>query len=130
MVTSSNLRILISHHHPKALAAMTAVDSGFPFVRKLSADDMIGMGEMSKCAHISKVGIALHMYTHHKWCKTSLSYISLLLTCLLHYLSSFWYVGIYCQSLTCAGVYGQLQGMALCFWGRTIMLYIWKGIFG
>lgn len=38
-----------------ALAASTAVESGFPFIRKLSADEMIGMGEGSKCAHISKV---------------------------------------------------------------------------
>ncbi|KAG5179613.1 P-loop containing nucleoside triphosphate hydrolase protein [Tribonema minus] len=38
-----------------AVAASTAVDSGFPFVRKISADEMIGFSEGSKCAHISKV---------------------------------------------------------------------------
>lgn len=37
-----------------ALAASTAVASGFPFVRKISGDDMIGFSESAKCAHISK----------------------------------------------------------------------------
>ncbi len=59
----SNLLLCFSlaTSHRIALAAVTAVDSGFPFIRKLCADDMIGMGEMSKCAYISKVGILHHL---------------------------------------------------------------------
>lgn len=30
-----------------ALMAHTAVSSGFPFIRKIAADEMIGMGEVS-----------------------------------------------------------------------------------
>mmetsp|Transcript_16933 Transcript_16933/g.21976 ORF Transcript_16933/g.21976 Transcript_16933/m.21976 type:complete len:623 (-) Transcript_16933:679-2547(-) len=38
-----------------ALAASLAVNSGFPFVRMISADSLIGMTEQSKCNHIHKV---------------------------------------------------------------------------
>jgi len=37
-----------------AIASKLAVDSGFPFVRMISADEMIGMSEGSKCQHIHK----------------------------------------------------------------------------
>ena len=37
-----------------ALAAKTAVDSGFPFVRMISADDMIGMSDTSKSQTIHR----------------------------------------------------------------------------
>ena len=37
-----------------AIAAKVAVDSGFPFVRMVSADDMIGYSEMSKCQAIHR----------------------------------------------------------------------------
>lgn len=32
-----------------ALMAHTAVTSGFPFIRKIAADELIGMGEVSRC---------------------------------------------------------------------------------
>lgn len=35
-----------------AIAAKVAVESGYPFVRMISADEMIGMSEMGKCAMI------------------------------------------------------------------------------
>jgi vesicle-fusing ATPase len=38
-----------------AVAAKIAAESGFPFVRMISADDMIGYSEMSKCQEIHKV---------------------------------------------------------------------------
>ncbi|KAL7520558.1 hypothetical protein ACHAWX_005275 [Stephanocyclus meneghinianus] len=38
-----------------AVAAKVAVESGFPFVRIISADDMIGYSEISKCQEIHKV---------------------------------------------------------------------------
>uniref|UniRef100_A0A7S2CV29 Vesicle-fusing ATPase n=1 Tax=Florenciella parvula TaxID=236787 RepID=A0A7S2CV29_9STRA len=38
-----------------AIAANLAIKSGFPFVRFISADALIGMGEMSKCSYIQKV---------------------------------------------------------------------------
>lgn len=38
-----------------ALAAHMAVESGFPFIRMISADALIGMSEQSKCNHIHKV---------------------------------------------------------------------------
>jgi vesicle-fusing ATPase len=38
-----------------ALAAHLAVTSGFPFVRMITADALIGMGEQAKCNHIHKV---------------------------------------------------------------------------
>ncbi|CAM9329157.1 unnamed protein product, partial [Hapterophycus canaliculatus] len=38
-----------------ALMAHTAVSSGFPFIRKIAADELIGMGEASKAGYISKV---------------------------------------------------------------------------
>jgi vesicle-fusing ATPase len=38
-----------------ALAAHLAVTSGFPFVRMISADSLIGMSEQTKCNHIHKV---------------------------------------------------------------------------
>jgi vesicle-fusing ATPase len=38
-----------------AIAAKMAVDSGFPFVRMISADEMIGYGESSKCQMIHRV---------------------------------------------------------------------------
>lgn len=37
-----------------AVAAKVAVESGFPFVRMISADDMIGFSEMSKCQEIHR----------------------------------------------------------------------------
>lgn len=37
-----------------AIAAKLAVDSGFPFVRMISADEMIGYSEVSKCQMIHK----------------------------------------------------------------------------
>jgi vesicle-fusing ATPase len=37
-----------------AIAAKVAVDSGFPFVRMISADDMIGASETSKCQNIHR----------------------------------------------------------------------------
>ena len=37
-----------------AIAAKVAVDSGFPFVRMISADEMIGYGESSKCQMIHR----------------------------------------------------------------------------
>ncbi|KAL3932214.1 MAG: hypothetical protein SGBAC_010958 [Bacillariaceae sp.] len=37
-----------------AIAAKLAVDSGFPFVRMISADEMIGYGDSSKCQQIHK----------------------------------------------------------------------------
>jgi vesicle-fusing ATPase len=37
-----------------AIAAKLAVDSGYPFVRMISADEMIGMSEGMKCQHIHK----------------------------------------------------------------------------
>ena len=36
------------------MAAKVAVESGFPFVRMISADDMIGYSEMSKCQEIHR----------------------------------------------------------------------------
>jgi vesicle-fusing ATPase len=38
-----------------ALAARIAIDSGFPFIKLLSPEDMIGFSEMAKVQHISKV---------------------------------------------------------------------------
>lgn len=38
-----------------AIAAKMAVDSGFPFVRMISADEMIGYSESSKCQMIHRV---------------------------------------------------------------------------
>jgi vesicle-fusing ATPase len=38
-----------------AIAAKVAVDSGYPFVRMISADEMIGYSESSKCQMIHKV---------------------------------------------------------------------------
>mmetsp|Transcript_34129 Transcript_34129/g.45194 ORF Transcript_34129/g.45194 Transcript_34129/m.45194 type:complete len:418 (-) Transcript_34129:98-1351(-) len=38
-----------------AVTAKVAVDSGYPFVRMISADEMIGYSEMSKCQTIHKV---------------------------------------------------------------------------
>jgi len=37
-----------------AVAAKVAVESGFPFVRMISADDMIGYSDMAKCNEIHK----------------------------------------------------------------------------
>ena len=37
-----------------AIAAKVAVDSGFPFVRMITADDMIGASESSKCSTIHR----------------------------------------------------------------------------
>jgi len=37
-----------------AIAAKLAVDSGFPFVRMITADEMIGYSDVSKCQHIHK----------------------------------------------------------------------------
>ncbi len=38
-----------------ALAAATAVESDFPFVRSISADAMIGYSESAKCQAIHKI---------------------------------------------------------------------------
>lgn len=38
-----------------ALAARIAIDSGFPFIKLLSPEDMVGFSEMAKVQHISKV---------------------------------------------------------------------------
>lgn len=38
-----------------AVAAKVAVESGFPFVRMISADEMIGYSESSKCQQIHKI---------------------------------------------------------------------------
>mmetsp|Transcript_17184 Transcript_17184/g.31186 ORF Transcript_17184/g.31186 Transcript_17184/m.31186 type:complete len:744 (+) Transcript_17184:68-2299(+) len=38
-----------------AIAADLAMKSGFPFVRMIAADALIGMGEMSKCSYIQKI---------------------------------------------------------------------------
>jgi vesicle-fusing ATPase len=38
-----------------ALAATLALESGFPFVKMLSAESMVGWSEMSKCQQLSKV---------------------------------------------------------------------------
>ncbi|KAL1969577.1 hypothetical protein VTN77DRAFT_8130 [Rasamsonia byssochlamydoides] len=38
-----------------ALAARIAIDSGFPFIKLLSPEDMVGYSEMAKVQHISKV---------------------------------------------------------------------------
>lgn len=38
-----------------ALAARVAIDSGFPFIKLISPEDMVGFGEMAKIQHISKV---------------------------------------------------------------------------
>ncbi len=42
------------HSGKTAVAAKVAVDSGFPFVRMISADEMIGYSESSKCQAIHK----------------------------------------------------------------------------
>ncbi|BCR84820.1 AAA family ATPase SEC18 [Aspergillus chevalieri] len=38
-----------------ALAARIAIDSGFPFIKLISPEDMVGYNEMAKVHHISKV---------------------------------------------------------------------------
>ncbi|KAL2001113.1 hypothetical protein VTN02DRAFT_2218 [Thermoascus thermophilus] len=38
-----------------ALAAQIAIDSGFPFIKLVSPEDMVGFSEMAKVAHISKI---------------------------------------------------------------------------
>lgn len=38
-----------------ALAAQIAIDSGFPFIKLISPEDMVGFNEMAKIQHISKV---------------------------------------------------------------------------
>jgi len=38
-----------------ALAAQIAIDSGFPFIKLISPEDMVGYNEMAKVQHISKV---------------------------------------------------------------------------
>lgn len=38
-----------------ALAARIAIDSGFPFIKLISPEDMVGFSEMAKVQHISKV---------------------------------------------------------------------------
>ncbi|XHF97830.1 transport between ER and Golgi ATPase protein [Aspergillus wentii] len=38
-----------------ALAARMAIDSGFPFIKLISPEDMVGFGEMAKVNHISRV---------------------------------------------------------------------------
>jgi len=43
-----------------AVAAKVAVDSGFPFVRMISADEMIGYSDSSKCQAIHKAFLDSH----------------------------------------------------------------------
>lgn len=60
-----------------ALAASIALESGFPFVKVVSAENMIGYGESSKCQHIAKVfddaykvrkrSIIMHHPVHHHY---------------------------------------------------------------
>jgi vesicle-fusing ATPase len=38
-----------------ALAASIGIDSGFPFIKIVSAENMIGLQESTKCAMITKV---------------------------------------------------------------------------
>jgi hypothetical protein len=38
-----------------ALAATIAIESGFPFVKFISSDDMVGFSEAAKCQKIAKV---------------------------------------------------------------------------
>ncbi|PYH89462.1 putative vesicular fusion ATPase [Aspergillus ellipticus CBS 707.79] len=38
-----------------ALAARIAIDSGFPFIKLISPEDMVGFSEMAKVQHISKI---------------------------------------------------------------------------
>jgi vesicle-fusing ATPase len=38
-----------------ALAATLAIDSGFPFVKVVSAESMVGYSEQAKCSQIAKV---------------------------------------------------------------------------
>lgn len=38
-----------------ALAATIAIDSGFPFVKVITSDDMVGFSESAKCSRIAKV---------------------------------------------------------------------------
>ena len=38
-----------------ALAATLAIESGFPFVKVLSAEAMVGYSEQAKCSQIAKV---------------------------------------------------------------------------
>lgn len=38
-----------------ALAARIAIDSGFPFIKLISPEDMVGYSEMAKVQHISKI---------------------------------------------------------------------------
>ena len=44
-----------AHTGKTALAAATAVESEFPFVRSIAADTMIGYSESAKCTAIHKV---------------------------------------------------------------------------
>lgn len=56
--TKTPLMSILLHGQPNsgktAIAAKMAVESGFPFVRMISADEMIGYSDVSKCQHIHK----------------------------------------------------------------------------
>ncbi|PWY80297.1 vesicular-fusion protein sec18 [Aspergillus sclerotioniger CBS 115572] len=56
---SSPLFSVLLHGPPAsgktALAARIAIDSGFPFIKLISPEDMVGFSEMAKVQHISKI---------------------------------------------------------------------------
>jgi vesicle-fusing ATPase len=56
---SSPLLPVLLHGPPgsgkTALAAKMAMDSGYPFIKLISAEDMIGFGEMQKVQHLDKI---------------------------------------------------------------------------
>jgi vesicle-fusing ATPase len=55
---------VLLHGHPAtgktALAARIAIDSGFPFIRLISPEDMVGFSEMAKVQHIAKAFMDAH----------------------------------------------------------------------
>ena len=50
-----------------ALAAKLARDSGFPFVKICSPDDMVGFTESAKCLHIKKIFDDVYRYELSEW---------------------------------------------------------------
>ena len=57
--SNSQLSSVLFHGPPRsgktALAAKVAIDSDFPFIKLVSPDDMVGMNEAAKIAHISRI---------------------------------------------------------------------------